>query len=234
MTKRIYALICARSGSKGLPGKNIRPLAGKPLIAHSVESAIECPQIDDVYVSTDSPEIAAVAKEYGAKIPFLRPPELAQDDSPEWLVWQHMLSYFRDNQGHPDALVVLPPTAPLRCLDDISGSINRFFDQDCDGVLCATPAHRSPEFNMVRINDTGACELAITSRQPKFRRQDSGLYYDVTTVCYVMKPAFVMAYSKLFDGRILMHEVPIERAVDIDTKLDFEWAEFLIKQRNNV
>ena len=87
---------------------------------------------------------------------------------------------------------------------------------------------------MVRINDKGACELAIPPKQPKFRRQDAGLYYDVTTVCYVMKPAFVMAYSKLFDGCILMHEVPIERAVDIDTKLDFEWAEFLLKQRNNI
>ena len=234
MDKRIYALVCARGGSKGLPGKNLLPLAGKPLIAHSIDIAAECTSISETYVSTDDADIADVAKDHGATVPFLRPTELAQDNSPEWLVWQHMLDYFSTGPGMPDAIVVLPPTAPLRNLDDVNGAIDTFFAHDCDGVLCATPAHRSPEFNMVKLNDQGSCELAIKPSQPTFRRQDTTQYFDVTTVCYVMKPSFVMTKTKLFDGRIMMHEVPVERAVDIDTKLDFDWAEFLLQQGRDI
>ena len=228
MTKRIYALICARGGSKGLPGKNIRPLAGKPLLAHSIESAIKCPQIDDVYVSTDSPDIAAVAKDYGAKIPFLRPPELAQDDSPEWLVWRDMIQYFLKKDSMPEAIVILPPTAPLRHVSDVDCAIERFFNNDCDGVFCGSTASRHPEFNMVKINQNGFYELAIAPEKQHPRRQDTPEYFDLNTVCYVMDPEFVLQAESLFFGRMLLQPVPVERSVDIDTQLDFDWAEFLL------
>ena len=96
---KAVAVIFARGGSKGLPGKNIRPLAGKPLIAWAIEHALAVKRIDRVIVSTDSEEIAAVAREYGAEVPFLRPAELARDDSPEWLAWRHALNYFLNVDG---------------------------------------------------------------------------------------------------------------------------------------
>ena len=117
---RVVALICARGGSKGLPGKNIRPLAGKPLIAWAIEQARAVKRIGRVIVSTDSEEIAAVARQAGAEVPFLRPAELAQDKSPEWLVWRHALDYLKVNEGsYPDALIVVPATAPLRAVADL-------------------------------------------------------------------------------------------------------------------
>jgi len=230
--KKIFALICARAGSKGLPNKNIKCLGGTPLIAHSINVAKSVDIIDRVFVSTDGRDIAKVAKDAGAEIPYLRPDNLAQDDSPEWLVWRDMLTYFDSIGEMPDALVVLPPTAPLRSSEDVIGTIERFFGNDCDGVLCGTEARRSPEFNMVRIDASGACELPMKPRTSIARRQDSISFFDVTTVCYVVKPSFVLNQSAIFEGRILLQQVPLERAVDIDTQLDFVWAEFMLNRKN--
>ena len=121
---KIVAFIFARGGSKGLPGKNIRLLDGKPLIAWSIEHALAVKLIDRVIVSTDSDEIAAVAIEYGAEVPFMRPPELACDNSPEWFAWQHALDFLRANEGDmPNMFVSVPATAPLRSPDDIEKCI---------------------------------------------------------------------------------------------------------------
>lgn len=223
----IVALVCARGGSKGLPQKNIRSFVGKPLIAHSIEMALTSNLIADVIVSTDDEEIARVAKNYGASVPFMRPAKLSGDSAPEWHVWQHALSWLFDQGRDVEALVVLPPTAPLRSLEDVNGAIEMFLNNKCDGVVCGTDAHRNPLFNMVKIDDEQRCTLAM-SRTARFsRRQDAPTFYDLTTVCYVMSPDYVRLHQHLFDGDIRMFHVPLQRSVDIDSIFDFELAEFI-------
>jgi len=122
------AFIFARGGSKGLPGKNIKMFAGKPLIAWAIEHAHAAEGIRRVIVSTDSKEIATVATRYGAEVPFMRPSHLAKDDSPEWLSWRHALEFIRDDEGSfPSAMVSVPVTAPLRQPVDIERCLELFF-----------------------------------------------------------------------------------------------------------
>lgn len=223
----IVALICARGGSKGLPRKNVRPFVGKPLIAHSIEMALKSNFIADVVVSTDDEEIARVAKNYGASVPFMRPANLSGDSAPEWHVWQHALSWLSGQGRDIEALVVLPPTAPLRSLDDVNGAIEMFLQKKCDGVVCGTDAHRNPFFNMVTIDNNQRCALAMSGAARFTRRQDAPTFYDLTTVCYVMSPDYITHHQHLFDGDIRMFHVPVERSVDIDTIFDFELAEFI-------
>ena len=226
------ALICARGGSKGLPGKNIKPLAGKPLIGWAIEHARAAQGVTRVIVSTDAPEIAQVAKDAGAEVPFLRPAELARDDSPEWLVWRHALTFLKDTTGtYPDALVCVPTTAPLRTVADIDACIAEFKKGDCDVVLAVSPAHRSPYFNMVKVRADGLSELVIPPAGDVFRRQDAPVVYDISTICYVARPEFVMTAGRMFDGRVRQVVVPSERALDIDTPLDFRMAELLVSLR---
>ena len=220
------ALICARKNSKGLAGKNLRLLGGIPLVAHSINMAHQVSNIDGVYVSTDCPIIEDIAVKFGAKVPFLRPDALAEDTSPEWLVWRHAVENFFDNKKVP--LVVLPPTGPLRQRADVSKAIDLFQNSDCDIVITCSPARRNPNFNMVVRDPTGMVSLAQSSTTNVYRRQDAREYFDVTTNCYVVDPDFVIKKDRIFDGRVRQIVVSPETAVDIDTQLDLEWAEFLL------
>lgn len=223
------AFIFARGGSKGLPGKNIRPLAGKPLIAWSIEHALAVKRIDRVIVSTDSEEIAAVARKYGAEVPFIRPAELARDDSPEWLAWRHALNYLQEKDGVlPTAMVSLPATAPLRSPQDIENCLDEFEKGNADIVITVSEAHRSPYFNMVKTNEDGTVGLVIPPQSAIARRQDAPVVFDMATVAYVVRPEFVMTHNSTFEGRVRAVNVPTERAIDIDTLLDFQIAECLL------
>ncbi len=226
---RALAFIFARGGSKGLPGKNIRPLAGKPLLAWSIEHARAVPGIARVVVSTDSPEIAAVARDYGAEVPFMRPPHLAADDTPEWLAWRHALEFVQAEEGRlPDAMVSVPATAPLRAASDIARCLDLFAQGGCDIVVTMSPAHRSPYFNMVKENSDGTVGLVMPPQSAVTRRQDAPAVYDMATVAYVARPDWVLTHTGVFDGRVRAVQVPSERAVDIDTLQDFRLAEFLL------
>ena len=227
----IVAFIFARGGSKGLPGKNIRPFAGKPLIAWAIEQAQAVSRISRVLVSTDAEEIAAVALDYGAEVPFLRPPELAQDDSPEWLAWRHGLQYLQETTGAlPDAMVSVPTTAPLRLPLDIDNCLDEFAQGEADMVITVTEAHRNPYFNMVKPNPDGSVGLVIPPARGVARRQDAPPVYDMATVAYVARPEFVMTQRSTFAGRVRAVKVPVERAIDIDSPFDFQMAEFLYFQ----
>lgn len=226
------AFIFARGGSKGLPGKNIRPLGGKPLIAWSIGHALAVQRIERVIVSTDSEEIATVAREYGAEAPFIRPAELARDDSPEWLAWRHALNYLLDTNGAlPEAMVSVPATAPMRLPSDIENCLDEYEKGDADMVITVTDAHRSPYFNMVKANADGTVGLVIPPQSSIARRQDAPAVFDMATVAYVARSAFVMTHNATFDGRVRSVHVPTERAIDIDTLLDFQIAECLLNVR---
>lgn len=227
------AFIFARGGSKGLPGKNIRLLAGKPLIAWAIEQALAVNQIERVIVSTDSEEIAAIARHYGAEVPFIRPAELARDDSPEWMAWRHALTYILETTGQlPEAMVSIPTTAPLRLPMDVENCLNEYEKGEADVVVTVCEAHRSPYFNMVKTNADGTVGLVIPPSSFVTRRQDAPLVYDIATVCYVANPEFVMAHNSVFEGRVKSVLVPPERAIDIDTLLDFQIAESLLIKRD--
>lgn len=229
---RVVALICARGGSKKLPRKNILPLKGKPLIAWSIEHAKAVARVGRVIVSTDSEEIAAIARDAGADVPFMRPAELARDDSNEWHVWRHALDHIKADEGrYPDALLSVPATAPLRAVSDLERCLDRFEKRDADVVITVTDANRSPYFNMVKMLDDGSVGLVIPPQGQVFRRQDAPVVYDMTTVAYVARPEFVMTRDRIFEGRVAHVHIPPERALDIDTPMDFQIAECLCASR---
>lgn len=229
---KAIAFIFARGGSKGLPGKNIRKFGGKPLIAWSIEHAYAIKRIERVIVSTDSDEIAQVALRYGAKVPFIRPYDLAKDDSPERLAWRHALNYLLKTDGRlPEMMVSLPATAPLRDPIDIENCIDEYEKGDSDIVITVTDAHRSPYFNMVKKNDDGTVSLVIPPKSIVVRRQDAPRVYDMATVAYVANPEFIMKNDTTFEGRVRSVFVPLERAIDIDTLMDFKIAECLLKSK---
>ena len=180
-----FAFIFARGGSKGLAGKNIKLIAGKPLIAHSVELALTNDSIDQVFVSTDSVEIANIAKQYGAQVPFIRPKHLATDDAPEWLAWQHAVSFVRENMGDFSRFISLPTTAPCRSHEDVSGAIEKLEDH-IDVVVTATKSHHHPCFNMLKSDENGYSKF-IDSEVGVSRRQDVAQALNMTTVAYVSR-----------------------------------------------
>ncbi|NBO18357.1 MAG: acylneuraminate cytidylyltransferase family protein [Proteobacteria bacterium] len=228
---KAVAFIFARGGSKGLPGKNVRQLCGKPMIAWAIEQAKAVKRIERVIVSTDSEEIISVARQYGAETPFMRPAELARDDSPEWLAWRHALYYLQSEGALPEAMVSVPATAPLRTPGDIERCLDNFAQGGADVVVTVSEAHRSPYFNMVKRNEDGTVALVIPPAENVSRRQDAPAVFDLATVAYVVSPQFVLTKNALFEGRVRAVTVPVERAIDIDTLLDFKLAECLIKGR---
>lgn len=228
MNKKNIALICARGGSKGLPGKNLKILGDKSLVGHAVDLALNCQSISKVFVSTECKKIAEDALNYGAEVPFLRDSSLAKDNSPEWDVWVDAINKISGLGIVTDALVILAPTAPLRSIENVEEAIKLFHSKDCDGVISVTDAHRNPYFNMVKVDNSGRAKIAITGDKQFNRRQDAPLIYDITTVCYVMKPEYILKNSHLFDGKILCNKIPIENSIDIDTNYDFMLAKAIM------
>ena len=162
----------------------------------------------------------------------MRPIELAGDESPEWMAWRHALRWVETQSGVlPDAMVSVPTTAPLRLPADIEACLDLFEEGTSDVVITVTPAHRSPYFNMVKQERDGTVSLVIAPDATLSRRQDAPPVYDIATVAYVCDPHFVMTSGGLFDGRVRSVVLPPERAVDIDTLADFEWAEWLMSRR---
>jgi N-acylneuraminate cytidylyltransferase len=226
------ACIFARAGSKGVPNKNIQTFNGKPLITWAIELALQVKRINEVFVSTDSEEIAEIARIAGATIPFIRPSELATDTSPEWQSWQHFIKYLTDKDGRlPEVFLSLPATSPLRSTIDIENCLNEFKKGRADFVVGITPSERNPYFNMVKKGEDNQVDLVIQQGEKYSRRQDTPAVFDLTTVCYVGKPDTILTKNSIFEGKVAGVEIPRERAIDIDTELDFQIAEFLFKSK---
>jgi N-acylneuraminate cytidylyltransferase len=228
------ACIFARAGSKGVPNKNIQTFNGKPLISWAVELALEVKQINEVFVSTDSEEIAEITRMAGASIPFIRPSELATDTSPEWHSWQHFIKFLADKDGRlPEVFISLPATSPLRSTIDVENCLNEFKKGRADFVVGITPSERNPYFNMVKKGEDNQVDLVVQQGNKYSRRQDTPEVFDLTTVCYVGKPSIILTKNSIFEGKVAGVEIPKERAIDIDTELDFQIAEFLFKSKTN-
>lgn len=222
-----HAFIFARGGSKGLPRKNILPLAGKPLLKYSIDTALASSYINQVFVSTDDVAIANVARDSGA-IVIERPSELAADDSPEWLSWRHAIDWVTKKYGDFDGFISLPATSPLRSVVDVESAIDKLFHSDADICISVTPANRSPYFNMVKQTENGLVELVNTTSVDVVRRQDAPKVFDITTVVYATTPTFVIENYGIFSGKVTSIEVPKSRSVDIDDIFDFKLAEAIL------
>ena len=225
-------LIPARGGSKGVPGKNIRPVLGKPLLAYAIECGLACPAIDHLIVSTDSEAIAKVARDNGADVPFLRPAALAQDTSPMLPVMRHAVTEAEQHYGSVVRnLVLLDPTGPLRTVADIEACLELLEEPNCDAVISGSPAHRNPYFNMVKQNSAGYVRLVAEPSSPVNRRQDAPEVFDLNTVVWAYTRAALMAEQARLPGRTRLYLVPRERALDLDTELDFIVLEHLMAAR---
>lgn len=232
MKPYILGAVFARGGSKGILGKNIKMLAGKPLLAYAIEVGLSIPLVDKMMVSTDDAEIARIAKQFGAEVPFMRPKELAQDDSPEILAWQHAIDEVERQEGRKvDVLLSIPTTSPLRKVSDVENCLNKLLRADADAVITVTEAQRNPYFNMVTLDEKDRAQLVVSSKASIECRQKAPKVYNVTTVAYAVRRDFIRSGRPLFEGTIEAVVIPPERALDIDEPLDFEIAEFLMSRK---
>lgn len=231
----VLCVVCARSGSQGLPGKNLRPLLGKPLIMWSIEQAQAAPEIDRVVVSTDSPAIADIARAAGADVPFLRPGELSGGAVGKFQVWQHALAAceaaYRESY---ELFVDLDCTGPLRELADISAAIAQFRAgrmRGVDAVLSVCPARKNPYFNLVEPDQDGWLRMSKKRGDTVLARQSAPSVYEHIASLYVLDPAYLNRANHLLDGQTEGYDLGETKGFDIDTPTDFLIVEALMRQR---
>lgn len=228
----ILCVIPARGGSKGLPGKNIRLLAGIPLIAHSIRCAKMCPQIARTIVSTDSEEIAAVARANGAEVPFMRPKELAQDQTPLIPVLQHALRAMEDSEKRTyAALLLLDPTSPGRLPSDVAKAIQLLeADPGADGVVGVSRPEFNPYWHCM-VEKSGYMSPLILGADRFVRRQDVPPVFRINASLYLWRRDFLLSLEgSWMNGRNLMLEIPEARAIHIDELGEFEQADLMIRE----
>ncbi len=239
-TPVVWAIIPARGGSKKVPGKNIRPLAGKPMIAWSIEAARQVPAISRVIVSTDCEKIAAVAREHGAEVPFLRPAEFAQDNTTDWPVFHHVLEFFRlRGEALPDIIVHLRPTAPLRRAEHIQRCLEIFLQHpEADSIRTVRRVSEQPYKMWVFAND----QLTLRPLMPDSRieqemfnqpRQALPPAWVQNGSVDIMRTSTILEKKSMSGSRILGMEMSEEDSVNVDTETDFQLAEMRLLARNS-
>lgn len=225
---KFTALIPARAGSKRLPQKNILPLMGKPLISWTIEAALRCKMFDDVVVSTDCESLAKLARESGARIPFIRPQELSSDIASTSDVVLHAIREL--GLGDDDVLVLLQPTSPLRRVEDINGTLNMLLKEDAtECVVSLTECEHSPMW-CGQLPPSGSMEDFFDKSIINKRSQDLPVYYRLNGAIYASYVRSILSnkgfsYNKRCRGYIMPHEY----SVDIDNQFDFQLAEMLAK-----
>ena len=224
----LLALIPARGGSKGIPGKNIRQLADKPLIAHTIQAALAVPELGRVVVSTDDPAIAEVAQQWGAEVPFLRPPELADDDTPGIAPVLHALEQLAD----ASQVLLLQPTSPLRSSRDIEGilAFQRKYQSRAVVSVCETSKH--PQWSF-RLEASGKLIPFVTPSAASCRQQLEPAFA-LNGAMYLCDRTWLQNHGSFIGPETLGYPMPPERSVDIDTPLDWLWAETLLNHRGEL
>lgn len=228
--KHVLAVIPARGGSKGLPGKNIRMLCGKPLIAWTIEKARKSRQLDVVLVSTDSPEIADVARQYGAIVPFLRPPALATDYASTYDVIRHALEHYREEEGREfEYVVLLEPTSPLREDDDIDRILQALDARadECDAIVSVGEVAEHPSI-MKRLVG-GRIEPFCPELAQTTRRQDNAPAYFPFGVAYIAKTSALLKENTFHTRRCMSFQIKRYQNYEIDDMYDFLCVESVMK-----
>jgi N-acylneuraminate cytidylyltransferase/CMP-N,N'-diacetyllegionaminic acid synthase len=226
----ILAIIPARGGSKGLPGKNLRHLAGRPLIAYAIDAALASSFKPRIVVSTDSEEIASAARELGAEVPFMRPAELAGDETPMFPVIRHALEWLARNEGYePELVVLLQPTSPLRTAQHIDGAIRVALEPGSDSVVSLCEAEHSPYWMRV-LDEDGLVKPFVESEGEYARRQDLPPVYRLNGAILVTRPG-VAKEGQLLGPKTRAFVMSREDSVDIDDETGFLLAEALLRLR---
>lgn len=229
---KILCTICARGGSKGVKNKNIKELCGKPLIAYTIEQAKESGLFEHIVISTDSDEIASAALSYGAEVFFKRDSEMASGTAGKLDVIRDAFvrseAYYHESF---DYLIDLDATAPLRSVEDIINSYRQFLDNNNDNLITAMPSRRSPYFNLVEVDAKGKVALSKKLDSTIKRRQDAPKSYDMNASIYIWKRDTILNETSLFLEKTGLYVMSEERSIDIDTPLDFEFVEFLMRKQ---
>jgi CMP-N,N'-diacetyllegionaminic acid synthase len=235
MTLNNLCTICARGGSKGVLGKNIREIGEKPLIAYTIEQAKESGLFEHVVISTDSDQIAKIAQKYGAEVFFKRSEEQSSDQAAKIPVIRHaFLESEKYYQKQYDVLVDLDATSPLRAVDDIVQAYNQFLRDDNENLITAMPSRRSPYFNLIEQNAQGKVVLSKKLNQTIVRRQDSPKCFDMNASIYIWKRKTILENDLVFLDTTGLYVMPEERSIDIDSELDFEFVEWMVNRRKTV
>jgi CMP-N,N'-diacetyllegionaminic acid synthase len=236
MTRSLLGVVTARGGSKSIPGKNLKLLRGKPLLAYPIEAARESGVFDRVILSTDDPEIAVTARRLGCEVPFLRPSDLARDDTPHLPVMQHAVAWLdQQEQYRPDFVMILQPTAPLLRASHIRAALALLESSGADSVVGVTSvsSHNHP-MRMIRIDATGAATLFVTGepvRRRIGRRQDLPAAWAINGVVYLFRrPVLFAPEPSLYGDRSVAYVMAPDVSISIDEPRDWAEAERALDQ----
>lgn len=231
MKKRL-AIIPARGGSKGIPKKNIYPVAGHPLIYYTIRAAKKAQEagaVDRVIVSTDSEEIAEIAREAGAEVPFIRPEELASDGSKSADLMIHAVQFYRDRQIYYDDIVLLQPTSPLRSSRDIVEAVELYDKKQGKSLVSCYREESVSEYNAYRIKDDMGIALHADHNKGK-RRQDLPELYVRNGAVFITDVAYLLESGLVISEEPVVYVMPKERSVNIDTRYDMELTEWMMER----
>ena len=231
--RTFVAVIPARGGSKQVPGKNIALVGGKPLIAWSIEAARASSRVERVIVTTDLHSIAEVSQDYGAEVPFIRPGELARDDTPGIEAILHMLSWCEENEGYyPDYVVVLQPTSPLRTTEDIDAAIDLLEDKGAESVVSVTPARDHPWWTKI-IDSAGRLSDFIPQTEAIAYRQRLPKVYRLNGAIYMAQRNTLLETKTWYTRKTYAKIMPQERSLDIDTPWDLYLANLVLRDNDD-
>lgn len=227
---KILGIIPARGGSKGVPGKNIKPLNGKPLLAYTAEVAQASSLLDTVILSSDDNQIIETAKRIGLEVPFTRPAEFARDDTPTIAVIKHALDWYEQQNQHFDAVCLLQVTSPFRTLDFLNEAILKFSESGCDSLVSVqkVPHEYNPHWTF-EVNSNGELKIATGEQNIITRRQELPVAYHRDGLIYLTKTEIIQNEYSLYGQKIAFIESPKEFYVNIDTMADWERAEAIAK-----
>ncbi len=233
--KKQLCTICARAGSKGVKNKNIRLLHGKPLIAYSIEQAIDTNLFDYIVISTDSDEIAEISIAYGAEVFFKRSADMASDTAGKLQVIRDAFVRSEEHYGCTfDYLVDLDATSPLRNVEDIKNSLAMLVEEGFDNLITACSSRRSPYFNLVELDVNNKVYLSKNLDSPILRRQDSPKTFDMNASIYVWTRNGILNDESVLTENTGLYVMPEERSIDIDSELDFKFVEFLMRRNDGI
>ena len=228
---KILGTICARKGSKGVPNKNIREINGIPLIGYSIRQLKKWNKCDRIICSTDSKEIARIAEEYGAEVPFLRPKELAEDNSPKVPVIRHALKFAEENYNERyNYIVDLDPTAPLRKVEYIDGAFNRAVNTSANVVFTGCVSRKNPYFNQVEPFEYPFVRLSKSLDENIVYRQSAPKVFDLNGSVYVYNREYLIRATSIYSDKSAIYEMPEKYSVDIDNEIDFQFVKYLIEE----
>ncbi|GGD72294.1 acylneuraminate cytidylyltransferase family protein [Microbacterium murale] len=224
--------ITVRAGSKGVPGKNLRVVAGRPLFGHSVAQAVASGLFDEVVVSSDSEDILALAPSFGATGVVRRPPEMATDTAGKVPAIAHAVRSTEERTGaRYEVCVDLDATSPLRTVDDIRIAVRMFEDADVDSLITGAEARRNPYFNLVEEQPDGTVAVSKAPDDAVLRRQDAPRCFDMNGSIYVWRRQALLEEQVVFFSSTILYEMPADRSIDVDSEFDFRVVEWLMNQR---